>query len=116
VTQSNRPLPHPKPSPQQPQMQPGWYLDHQSGMNRYWDGHQWTSHTAPLPAQGYAPQGYAPQGYVPVQPNVRQSRDRAQYVRQQTGHSIIKHVLFGWALLWIPTIYYAVSPNHYFHA
>lgn len=116
MTQPNRPMPYQQASPQQPQLQPGWYPDHQSGMNRYWDGHQWTGHTAPLPGQGYAPQGYAPQGYVPVQPNVRQARDRAQYVRQQRGHSIIMHVLFGWLLLWIPTIYYAVSPNHYFHA
>ncbi|MGW6366955.1 hypothetical protein ACWFOB_23120 [Bacillus subtilis] len=35
--------------------------------------------------------------------------------RQQTGHSIIKHLCLGWLALWIPTIYYAVSPNHYFH-
>lgn len=41
--------------------------------------------------------------------------DGAHYVRQQRGHSIIKHVLLGGFVLWIPTIYYALSPNHYFH-
>lgn len=49
-------------------------------------------------------------------PSVRQARDRAQYVRQQKGHSLIKHLLFGWIVLYIPTIYFACSPNHYFHA
>lgn len=52
---------------------------------------------------------------VVVQQNVRQAADRAQYVRQQHGHSLVKHILFGWILAYIPTIYYAVSPNHYFH-
>ena len=42
-------------------------------------------------------------------------KDGAQYMRQQKGHSVIKHVCFGWILLWIPTIYFAVSKNHYFH-
>lgn len=41
--------------------------------------------------------------------------DGACYMRQQQGHSIIKHLLFGGLVLWIPTIYYAISPNHYFH-
>lgn len=38
------------------------------------------------------------------------------YVRHQKGHSIILHALFGAVFLWIPTIYYTVSPNHYWHA
>jgi len=42
-------------------------------------------------------------------------QDGAQYVRQQQGHSIIKHLLLGGLVLWIPTIYYMLSPNHYFH-
>lgn len=42
-------------------------------------------------------------------------RPKANYVRNQTGHSIVKHVLLGWLLLWIPAIYYTVSPNHYWH-
>lgn len=38
------------------------------------------------------------------------------YTREQKGHSIVLHLLFGWAVLWIPTVYYALSPRHYFHA
>jgi hypothetical protein len=38
------------------------------------------------------------------------------YVRTQKGHSLILHLIFGWILLYIPTIYFAVSPNHYYHA
>jgi hypothetical protein len=48
--------------------------------------------------------------------DIRQSRDRAQYVRQQKGHSLTMHLLFGWIVLYIPTIYYSASPNHYWHA
>lgn len=38
------------------------------------------------------------------------------YVRQQKGHSLILHLIFGGIALYIPTIYFAVSKNHYFHA
>lgn len=83
---------------------PGWYPD-QQGVVRWWDGQTWGQ---PAPPQ---------QPYMPVvQPNVRQAHDRAQYVRQQHGHSLILHIFFGGLLLYIPTIYYAISPNHYFHA
>ena len=47
---------------------------------------------------------------------VRQARDGAQYTRQQKGHSLTAHLLLGWAVLYIPTIYYSISPNHYWHA
>ena len=40
---------------------------------------------------------------------------KPNYVRQQKGHSIIKHLFFGWILLWIPAIYYTISPDHYWH-
>lgn len=51
------------------------------------------------------------------QPNneVRQGRDKAVYTRQQKGHSLTKHLLLGVFVLWIPTIYYSISPNHYWH-
>lgn len=100
MTYPNQPMPYQ--GAQSPQ--PGWYPDNY-GVTRFWDGQRWTDHTKP-----------PPQGPVPVQPNVRQARDRAQYTRPQTGHSLIKHILLGWVLLWIPTMYYAISPNHYFHA
>lgn len=96
----------------------GWYPD-DHGVTRFWDGVRWTEHTAPPPPPGQQPAqpGY-PQFPPPVfvQPNVRQARDRAQYTRQQQGHSLMKHLLFGWMLGYVPTIYYAISPNHYFHA
>lgn len=38
------------------------------------------------------------------------------YTRPQKGHSLILHILLGGIVLWIPSIYYAVSPNHYYHA
>lgn len=73
--------------------------------------------------QGFIPgYGYAPPP-VPVQVHVvnqeqagRQSRDKAQYVRQQRGHSLTLHLLLGMFVLWIPAIYISVSPNHYWHA
>lgn len=43
-------------------------------------------------------------------------RDKAIYTREQKGHSIIKHVFLGVFVLWIPTIYYTFSKNHYWHA
>ena len=47
----------------------------------------------------------------------RKARDRAQYVRQQKGHSLILWLfVLGPMTLWIPTIYFAASPNHYWHA
>lgn len=42
--------------------------------------------------------------------------DNAVYTREQKGHSLTKHLLFGWVLLWVPAIYYSVSKNHYWHA
>jgi hypothetical protein len=55
---------------------------------------------------------------APAQPAapVKQARDKAQYVRQQKGHSLTKHLLLGWVVLWIPAVYYTFSPNHYWHA
>ena len=44
------------------------------------------------------------------------NKEKPAYVREQKGHSLVKHILFGWALLWIPAIYYTVSKNHYWHA
>ncbi|AXQ52925.1 hypothetical protein SEA_NEFERTHENA_62 [Microbacterium phage Neferthena] len=47
---------------------------------------------------------------------VKVARDRAQYVRQQKGHSwFIWWLILGPVTLWIPAIYFSVSPNHYWH-
>ena len=47
---------------------------------------------------------------------VKQARDRAQYVRQQKGHSWLLHwIVLGVFTMWIVPIYYSFSPNHYWH-
>lgn len=47
---------------------------------------------------------------------VKQSRDRAQYVRQQKGHSfVMEWFVLGIFTCFVRPIYLAVSPNHYFH-
>lgn len=50
---------------------------------------------------------------------MRSAADGANYVRQQKGHSVALHVVAafltgGISLIW--TIYYAASPNHFFHS
>lgn len=51
-----------------------------------------------------------------VEVPVRQARDKAQYVRQQRGHSwVVWWLLLGPITLWIPAVYYSFSPNHYWH-
>lgn len=53
---------------------------------------------------------------VEVSIPVRQSRDKAQYVRQQKGHSFLLHwVLLGIFTCFIVPLYYTFSPNHYWH-
>lgn len=74
----------------------------------------------PVPAAGQWHQPVVPQVHVVAGPGVvpgvgLRGNDGARYVRQQRGHSLIKHLLLGWAVMYIPTIYYAVSKNHYFH-
>jgi len=47
---------------------------------------------------------------------VKQSRDRAQYTRQQKGHSLVLHwFVLGIFSVFIVPIYYSVSPNHFWH-
>lgn len=43
-------------------------------------------------------------------------RDKAQYVRQQKGHSLTLHILLiftGIGLFTVP--YYSISKNHFWH-
>jgi hypothetical protein len=47
---------------------------------------------------------------------VKQSRDKAQYVRQQKGHSLTWNLILGFPILWLNVLYYSLSPNHYWHA
>lgn len=43
-------------------------------------------------------------------------KNEVSYVRQQKGHSLILHLLFGFMVLYINVIYISVSKNHYWHA
>lgn len=43
------------------------------------------------------------------------NQPKANYTREQKGHSIVKWIFFGVFVLWIPAIYYTFSPNHYWH-
>ena len=38
-----------------------------------------------------------------------------QYTREQKGHSILFAIFVGWVTLYILPIYWAISPNHYYH-
>ena len=50
------------------------------------------------------------------QQNIYKDKPR-NYVRQQTGHSLIKHILLCFVMVGFITIpYYSISPNHYWHA
>ena len=53
--------------------------------------------------------------HVMPSPSVKQGRDKAVYTRQQKGHSLLAHLLFGIVVLWIPAMYITASPNHYWH-
>ena len=93
----------------------GWYDDPDgTGRQRWYDGTTWTDHYQSAPAAAQQPVQVAAQ--ASVQTDSRKAHDKAVYTRQQKGHSLTKHLLLGAFVLWIPTIYYAVSPNHYFHA
>ncbi|QIG58149.1 hypothetical protein SEA_ZEPP_61 [Microbacterium phage Zepp] len=66
--------------------------------------------------KGNSPQVHQPVKAVHVEVPIRQARDRAQYVRQQKGHSwVVWWLLLGPVTLWIPAVYYSFSPNHYWH-
>lgn len=96
-----------------------------------WDApkHYPQEHRPPMPPpppvqptyQNYYPPQQPPASYFayqqpPVQAPPRQPLiQRPQYMRRQQGHSLTKHILFGWICGYVLTIYYVVSPNHYFH-
>lgn len=99
----------------------GWYPHPDrtySDAEMYWDGIQWHAdkvrarigHSSPIPAH---------QSIGPMTSSQINVRREAIYTRQQKGHSVILHTFLALvtACLSLPwTIYYAVSPNHYFHA
>ena len=88
---------------------PGWYpMAGMPGYQGYWDGVQWVGDPVPMPPQV--------QASPPILSNQVSQKPQDTYVRQQQGHSIAKHLMFGWIVLWIPAIYYSFSKNHYWHA
>lgn len=62
------------------------------------------------PVTYQAPSPYDFQHSYPKAPH------RPQYVRTQNGHSIIKALLLDWITMYTRSIYWTISPNHYWHA
>lgn len=48
-------------------------------------------------------------------PFINKIGDEYQAAHQPKGHSAILHFLFGGFALWIPSIYFLCSKNHYYH-
>ena len=47
----------------------------------------------------------------------KESKNGTLYTRQQKGHSLVLNLLLiGPMTLFVTTVYYSVSPNHYWHA
>lgn len=90
----------------------GWY-DDGSGRQRWYDGMQWTDHFAPTAAP---PVAHPTHTMGPMTSSKLNVKREVSYVRPQQGHSITKHLLVGFFVLWINVIYISVSPNHYWHA
>lgn len=86
-----------------PQYQPGAIVN----------GHVLTSDNQWVPVPPAAPTQSSVGPMTSANLNVKRE---VVYNREQKGHSLILHLLFGGFLLYIPTIYFAVSPNHYYHA
>lgn len=88
---------------------PGWYRDQAAGVQRWWDGRQWTQHVAPQapPAQQFAvqapPAQVYPAQYVAQQPPYAQT----VIVQQKRGvnhalHLVLTILTVGlWAPVWI---------------
>lgn len=92
---------------EQSQFPAGWYTD-SDGAVRWWNGYGWTDHVQPAPRPAFST--------GPMKAGQLQVERRVSYTRQQKGHSLTLHLLLGGVVLWIPAIYFTVSPNHYWHA
>ena len=50
-------------------------------------------------------------------PKEKKTKEKPNYVREQKGHSLIKHILLCFVIVGLFTIpYYTISKNHYWHA
>lgn len=46
----------------------------------------------------------------------QETKASPNYIRQQKGHSLTKHILLCFVMVGFFTIpYYSISPNHYWH-
>lgn len=96
---------------------PGFYdAQDGSGRQRWYDGSTWTDHYQIAPLSTAPQQPIQVTVAAPVQTDLRKARDKSIYNRQQKGHSLVLNLLLiGPLTLFITTIYYSVSPNHYWH-
>lgn len=63
-------------------------------------------------------QPWRPEDQPAVAAAVQARRDQPQavvYTREQKGHSLILHLTLGALVLWIPAIYFTISPRHFWH-
>jgi hypothetical protein len=86
------------------QTPPGWYP--QGGVQRYWDGQQWTGHVSPLAQQAPA--------QVVVQAGPSRSVTKQRKSTSHTFHLLMTIITGGlWGLfVWLPIIvWHAVGPK-----
>ncbi len=83
-----------------------------AGRQRWYDGTQWTEHYQSAPTLPPVPAAFLTGPATAASLNVTR---QVFYNRQQKGHSIIFHIFAAVFVLWISSLYYAVSPNHYYH-
>lgn len=78
---------------------PGWYPDHTTGVQRYWNGYSWTNHVAPMVQPVYPP---------------RRIVTKQRQETSHTFHLIMTLLTCGlWAVcVWGPiTIWHAIGPR-----
>jgi hypothetical protein len=85
------------PAPTAPQIVAGWYPDQATGMNRYWDGQQWTQHYAP--PQPPVMQQFGPQ----IVTNTPYRMVTESHKRTSHGLHLFLTIITGglWAIVWI---------------
>lgn len=96
-----------------PSNPPAGFYDDGQGRQRWFDGTKWTEQ---YQVQTTTPPAPAIQTAGPATAASLNVKREVIYNRAQKGHSIILWILLGAFVLWIPAIYYSVSPNHYWHA
>lgn len=97
----------------------GWYPSTVlPGQEMYWTGVEWqTDMIRPLPPTDAPPQTRRDMrtSHGPMNNRSLNVNREVVYTRQQKGHSLTLHLLFGIVVLWINVIYISASPNHHWH-